>query len=186
MEIVREVVELRNQIALDKIEAIADDLVFLMRGVIEIQIGEMKFELQAGRDVGDAERLDDAVPLNGVKALLADREPSSRLLLVSSFTVAAPGAVARANCGIFRVEKLAIVEAVPELGASAGGGVELALERFAQRDVVDGQRNADLRSGGGSGSSEACDCGDDDYPQPDAPSQQQTGADEASELTRCS
>src|SRR5208282_2425915 len=47
IEIVGEIVEARNEIALDEVEALADDRGLLMIGVVEIQIGEMKFELES-------------------------------------------------------------------------------------------------------------------------------------------
>ena len=69
---------------------------------------------------------------------------------------------------ILGVQKLAIVEAVPKLGASAGGSVEFVLQRLAQSDVVDGERNANLRCARASWAcDEDHDDRGDDYPQPD-------------------
>ena len=144
IQIVRKIVEPRNQIAFDQVEALADDLRLLMRRVIDIQIGEMKFELEAGRDVRDAERLDDTAPLDSADALRAHRDAEPEAVGGFEFYRCYAARGRARELGILGVEKLAIVEAVPKLGAAAGRGVEFALERLAQRDVVDGHRNADL------------------------------------------
>ena len=93
---------------------------------------------------GTPSACDDAAPLDSVEALRSHREAEPEA--VGGFQLHGRGAARgrMRELGIFCVEKLAIVEAVPKLGASAGRGVEFAFERLAQRDVVDGHRNADL------------------------------------------
>src|SRR5579862_2138474 len=136
-----------------------------MSGVVEIQIIEMELELQVRCDVRDAQRLDDAAPADGVQALRAHRDAEAQGVGGFELDGGIPGGGGAGELGIFGVQKLAIVETVPKLGASAGRGVELALEGLADREVVDGDRDADLRGARGSGTRQH-DRDSDNYPQP--------------------